>query len=326
MMMKRRLGRSGLTISALGLGGWALGGRMASGEQQLGYANVDENEAVGALRRGIELGATLIDTADAYGAGRSERLLAPVLAEHPEVLIATKFGNTIDEDARQLTGTDVSPDYIRHAADASLQRLGRERIDLYQLHSPDITPAQAADVAGALEGLVDAGKIAWFGVSTDSPELAAPYLDSPHFTAVQIELNVLDDNPAMIAFCDDNDLAGLCRSPLAMGLLGGRYDAATRIGADDIRGKQPEWMRWFVDGRPAPDYLERLEAVRGELTADGRTLAQGALGWIFARSQRVIPIPGFRNDAQVEDNLGALEFGPLDPARFAAVERLLERA
>lgn len=320
----RRLGRSGLQVSALGLGTWPLGGDMAAGELKLGYAGVDEAETIAALERGLEAGVTLVDTADAYGAGHAERALRPVLASHPDVRIATKFGNLIDESARQLTGVDVSPEYIRSAAEASLSRLGRDRIDLYQLHTPDISTAQAEDAIATLEDLVADGSIAWYGVSTDDPELARPFIAGEHCTAMQIELNVLDDNPAMLELCESADLGVLCRSPLAMGLLGGRYSANRPVaGADDVRTHQPEWMKWFVKGTPSPQYLEALDAVRADLASDGRSLVQGALAWIWARSDRAVPIPGFRNAGQVDDLAGALENGPLEPDAFERIEQTL---
>lgn len=320
----RRLGRSGLQVSALGLGTWPLGGDMAAGELKLGYAGVDEAETIAALERGLEAGVTLVDTADAYGAGHAERALRPVLASHPDVRIATKFGNLIDESARQLTGVDVSPEYIRSAAEASLSRLGRDRIDLYQLHTPDISTAQAEDAIATLEDLVADGSIAWYGVSTDDPELARPFIAGEHCTAMQIELNVLDDNPAMLELCESADLGVLCRSPLAMGLLGGRYSANRPVaGADDVRTHQPEWMKWFVKGTPSPQYLEALDAVRADLASDGRSLVQGALAWIWARSERAVPIPGFRNAGQVDDLAGALENGPLAPDAFERIEHTL---
>lgn len=322
--LTRRLGRSGLQVSALGLGTWPLGGDMAAGELKLGYAGVDEAETITALERGLEAGVTLVDTADAYGAGHAERALRPVLASHPDVRIATKFGNLIDESARQLTGVDVSPEYIRSAAEASLSRLGRDRIDLYQLHTPDISTAQAEDAIATLEDLVADGSIAWYGVSTDDPELARPFIAGEHCTAMQIELNVLDDNPAMLELCESADLGVLCRSPLAMGLLGGRYSANRPVaGADDVRTHQPEWMKWFVKGTPSPQYLEALDAVRADLASDGRSLVQGALAWIWARSDRAVPIPGFRNAGQVDDLAGALENGPLEPDAFERIEQTL---
>jgi aryl-alcohol dehydrogenase-like predicted oxidoreductase len=324
-VMTRRLGRSNLQVSALGLGCWAIGGAMAAGDQQLGYASVDDDLAVQALHRAVELGITLFDTADAYGAGHSERLLAGVLADHSDVLVATKFGNTVNEATRQLTGVDTSPAYVRQALYASLRRLGRDRIDLYQLHTPDVDDARAAELVDTLEGLAAEGLIGWYGISTDDPTRAEMFAAGPRCTAVQLQLNVLDDNPDMLAVCERHDLAALCRSPLAMGLLGGQYTATSQLPADDIRGRQPEGLRWFIDGRPAPDFLHRLDAIRHVLTADGRTPPQGALGWIWAHHPHTVPLPGFRNPTQVADNAAALDHGPLRRSEHHEIETILDR-
>ena len=325
-MATRRLGRSDLQVSALGMGCWAIGGAMASGDQPLGYSGVDDDEARLALERAVERGVTLFDTADAYGAGHSERLLAPVLAHHPEVLVATKFGNTIDEDRRQLTGRDTTPDYMRKALEGSLRRLSRDQIELYQLHVSDVDDSQALDLVAALEEVVAEGLVRWYGISTDDPTRVDLFATGPHCTAVQLHLNVFDDNPAALAACDRHDLAALCRSPLAMGLLGGRYNADTALPPDDIRGLAPDWLRWFTDGRPNADFLAQIDVVRDILTGDGRTLAQGALGWIWARHPRAIPLPGFRNVAQVEENASALERGPLSERNYLEVQRALGRS
>jgi aryl-alcohol dehydrogenase-like predicted oxidoreductase len=298
---------------------------MASGDQQLGYAGVDDDQALAAVRRGVELGVTFFDTADAYGAGHSERLLGQALAGEPDVLIGTKFGNTIDESTRQLTGVNVTTRYVRTAVQSSLSRLRRSTIDLYQVHTPDMTQSQAEDLTACLEELVDEGHIRWWGVSTDDPEAAERFVPASHCTALQLQLNVLDDNAPMLDLCDRHDLAALCRSPLAMGLLGGRYNSSTTLPDDDIRGKQPEWLHWFTDGRPNPEFLERLERIRTALTSDGRTLAQGALAWIWARHDRTIPLPGFRNSQQVDDNTAATRFGALDHQTFGTIEELLGR-
>lgn len=319
------LGRSGIAVSALGLGCWALGGAMAAGDQPLGYAGVDDREAEKALRRGVDSGVTLVDTSDAYGAGHSERAVGRVLSDEPSVLVATKFGNTYDEDSRQLTGTDISPGYVRRALQASLRRLGRERVDLYQLHTPTDDEQAVADLLGELEALATEGLLAWYGISTDSPAQAERFADGEHCTAVQFQLNVLDDAAQMLQVCERHDLAALCRSPLAMGLLGGRYDADTRLPADDVRGRQPEWLRWFADGAPAPEFLDRIAAVRSVLTADGRTLAQGSLAWVWGRHDRAIPLPGFRDTAQVTENVEAVAHGPLSAADIREVDRLLGR-
>ncbi len=322
----RRLGRSGLTVSALGMGCWAIGGAMSVDGRPGGYAGTDDEESRAAIRTAVEHGVTLFDTADAYGAGHSERLLGEVLHDRPDILIATKFGNTIDESARRLTGVDVSPDYVRRALVASLRRLRRDQIDLYQLHTSDVTPAQADELIAVLEECVEAGTVRWWGVSTDDPGRAALFARAPHCTAMQTQLNVFDDNQPMLELCAEYDLGVLCRSPLAMGLLGGRYDAASILPADDVRGRwRPEWLRWFADGRPDPAFMADLEKVRGQLASDGRSLAQGALGWIWAHDERAVPLPGFRNRQQVDDNSGALRYGALSVAHYEAIEAALGR-
>jgi aryl-alcohol dehydrogenase-like predicted oxidoreductase len=323
--MARTLGRSGLQVSALGMGCWPIGGALAAGDQPLGYAGVTDSDARRALDRAVELGVTLFDTADVYGAGHSERLLAPVLAANPHVLVATKFGNTFDEDTRQLTGVDTSPGYVRRALLESLRRLDRDHVDIYQLHASDVDDKRAFELVDALEALVSEGLVRWYGISTDDPTRVEIFATGPHCTAVQLQLNVLDDNPDALAACDRHDLAALCRSPLAMGLLGGRYTAESTLPATDIRSRNPDWLRWFTDGEPNPDFLNRIDTVRDILTRNGRTLAQGALGWIWARHPRTIPLPGFRNTAQVEDNAGALQHGPLAEEDFAEVQQALGR-
>lgn len=140
---------------------------------------------------------------------------------------------------------------------------------------------------------------------------------------MQHALSVLRDAPDLLAVCDKYDLASVNRGPLGMGLLTGKYTAASTLPRDDVRGLAPGWLEWFRGGRPAPEWLRRVAAVRDALTADGRTLAQGALGWIWARSGRTVPIPGCRTVAQVEENAAALERGPLAPDQFAEVERQL---
>lgn len=321
----RRLGRSDLAVSALGLGGWAIGGAMAAGDQPLGYANTDDQRSREGIRRGVELGVTLFDTADAYGTGHSEQLLGEELQYEPDVLIATKFGNTIDEKNRQLTGVDVTPGYVRTAVRASLRRLRRERIDLYQLHHDDVTQGQAEDLTEVLEDLATEGAIAWWGVSTDNAVTASWFAGAPRCTAIQFALNVLQDNSAVLEVCDNYDLAALCRSPLAMGLLGGKYNSASTLPVDDVRGRQPQWLTWFRDGRPDTTSLAAIDAVRGTLMTQGRTLAQGSLAWVWARHHRTIPLPGFRNQSQVEDNAGALRLGPLHSDEFTAIESALQR-
>jgi aryl-alcohol dehydrogenase-like predicted oxidoreductase len=322
--MRRLLGRSGIEVSALGFGCWAIGGPFWTGEQPHGWGEVDDEESVRAIRRALELGVTLFDTADVYGTGHSERVLARALAgRRDEAVIATKWGNTYDEGTRQLTGADGSPAYLRRALDASLRRLDTDRVDLYQLHLGDLSTAAGEDLLATLEDLVTAGKIRAYGWSTDLPDRAESWARAgAHCTAIQHVLSVVEDAPSMVSLCEKYDLASVNRAPLAMGLLSGRFTPTTTLGPDDVRGKAPGWLRYFRDGRPSPEWLRKVEAVRDLLTADGRTLAQGAIGWIWARSGTTVPIPGCRTVAQVEENAGALAYGPLGPTEMAAIGSL----
>jgi aryl-alcohol dehydrogenase-like predicted oxidoreductase len=178
----------------------------------------------------------------------------------------------------------------------------------------------AAEVRDTLESLVDAGKIRAYGWSTDDPARARVFAEGPHCSAVQNHLNLFDDNPAILAVCDENDLASVIRGPLAMGLLTGKFNQDTQLPSDDVRH---QWN--FKEGRQA-ERLEQLGALRDVLTRDGRTLAQAAISWLWARSERTLPIPGFKTVGQVEDNAGALRFGPLDPTQMQAIDKLLGRA
>lgn len=320
----RKLGRSGIEVSAVGFGCWAIGGPFTSGGKPAGWGEVDDTESTAAIRRALDLGVTFFDTADVYGVGHSERVLGRALAgRRDDVVVATKFGNTFDVATRTLTGTDASPEYVRAACDASLDRLGTDHIDLYQLHVGDLPLDQVDGLLATLESLVDAGKIRAYGWSTDDPDRAAAFAAGEHCTAVQHQLNVLDDTPEMLIVCADHDLASVNRGPLAMGLLSGKYSAETTLGVDDVRGDSPDWMRYFTDGRPDPAWLSRVAAIRQVLADDGRTLAQGALGWILARHGSTVPIPGCRTVRQAEENAGVLQTGPLSPAAMAEIAALV---
>ncbi len=199
-----------------------------------------------AVHRAAELGITFFDTADVYGAGHSERILARALVGHrDEAVIATKFGYTFDPDQRAITGQDTTPAYIRRACQASLRRLGTEWIDLYQLHPGDLPVAQALEVGGTLEELVAEGLIRCYGWSTDEPQRVTAFAAGAHCAAIQHELNVLADAPAMLAACHGRDLASISRGPLAMGLLTGKYGPGSQLPADDVRAAQP-WVGYFT--------------------------------------------------------------------------------
>ncbi|MBM0258598.1 aldo/keto reductase [Micromonospora sp. 4G55] len=323
MTMTRTLGRSGIDVSALGMGCWAIGGPLwGAGGEPFGWGEVDDDESVRTIHRALDLGVTLFDTASNYGAGHSERVLGRALAgRRDRAVIATKFGNRSDERTRRWTGEDGSPAYAVASLEESLRRLGTDHVDLYQLHINGLPASAALDLVDTLEGLVTQGKIRAYGWSTDNPASARAFAEAgPHCAAIQHDESVFKDNAEMLAVCDALDLASLNRGPLAMGLLTGSTRA---VGADDVRGRAPEWLVWFTDGRPAPEWSARLAEIREALTADGRTLAQGALGWLLARSPRTVPIPGCRTVAQAEENFGTLARGPLPVEAFAEVERLL---
>ncbi len=327
MVFKRKLGRSGITVSALGMGCWAIGGPFWEGTTPLGWGKVDDRASTDAIHRALDLGVTFFDTADVYGAGHSERVLGQALAGRwDRVVIATKFNSTFDESSRQVTGWDASPQYIRQACEASLRRLQTETIDLYQFHNNQYPVEQAGEVRDTLEALVKEGKIRAYGWSTDFADRARLFARGANCTAIQFQQNVLDDNPALIGICEEHDLAAINRGPLAMGLLTGKYTANTRPARDDVRGeKSPEWMAYFQDGKPNPEWLQKMEAIREILTSRGRTPAQGALAWLWARSEQTLPIPGFRTVAQVEENCGAMQHGPLTDDQMGEIRSLLGR-
>jgi len=311
----------------MGLGCWAIGGPFWAGDNAVGWGEVDDDESIRAIHRALKLGITFLDTADVYGTGHSERVLARALeGRRDQVVIATKFGNTFDETTRQITGSDASPEYIRQACEASLQRLNTDYIDLYQFHLNNYDPDQAGAVRDALEELVAKGKIRKYGWSTDFPERARVFAEGQNCTTVQHQMNVLDDAGPMITLCEKLNLASINRGPLAMGLLTGKYQVDSKLASDDVRGdKSPDWMRYFKDGKPNPEWFKKVEAIREILTSGGRTLAQGALAWIWARSEQTIPIPGFRTVAQVEENCAAMQLGPLSTEQMSEIDKLLER-
>jgi aryl-alcohol dehydrogenase-like predicted oxidoreductase len=309
------------------MGCWAIGGPFWEGEMPLGWGQVDDQESIRAIHRALDLGVTFFDTADVYGAGHSERVLGQAFAgRRQDVVIATKFNSTFDEATRQVIGWDASPPYIRKACEGSLRRLNTDYIDLYQFHNNNYPVEQAGEVRDTLEALVQEGKIRAYGWSTDFADRAEFFAQGANCATIQFQENVLDDNPAVIDVCEKYDLAAINRGPLAMGLLTGKYTANTKPASDDVRGeKSPEWMAYFKDGKPNPEWLQKMEAVREILTSGGRTLAQGALAWLWARSEQTLPIPGFRTVAQVEENCGAMQFGPLAAEQMQGIDALLGR-
>ncbi|WP_328338133.1 aldo/keto reductase [Streptomyces violaceus] len=324
----RTLGRSGLEVSALGFGCWAIGGEwQAADGLPLGWGKVDDEESVRAVRHALDLGVTFFDTSDNYGTGHSERVLGRALGKRrADVVVATKWGYLFDERPRTADGSDDSPEHLRRALTASLRRLDTDHVDLYQFHIGDADPEHAALLRDTCEDLVREGLIRAYAWSTDDPARAAVFAEGPHCAAVQHALNVLQDAPDMLRLCEERGLASINRSPLAMGLLAGKRRAHQPLESGDIRNRPPAWLQGFGDGSGAdPEWLDRVEAVRAILTSEGRTLAQGALAWLWARSPATVPIPGFRSVAQAEENAGAMAKGALTGGQLAEIDQLLGR-
>jgi aryl-alcohol dehydrogenase-like predicted oxidoreductase len=213
---------------------------------------------------------------------------------------------------------------MRRSLEGSLRRLRTDYIDLYQLHV-DVAPEHAPVVIDALEGLVAAGLIRTYGCSVDEPAAAQAFTGGPHCAAVQFDLNVLQDNPAMLAVCESAGLAAICRTVLAEGLLTGKYGPESTFPPDDMRHRGLSWMIYFRGGRPDPHFLAQVHALREILTSNGRTMAQGALAWALARSPQAIPIPGFKSVQHVAEHAQALQLGPLTSAQMEEVDRVLAR-
>jgi aryl-alcohol dehydrogenase-like predicted oxidoreductase len=324
--MKRVLGRSGVEVSALGMGCWAIGGPWDMDGGPAGWGEVDDDESIAALHAAFEHGITFYDTAANYGAGHSERIVARAFADRRDkVVLATKFGYQVDEAAKAVSGYDGNAEQsdvtsrLRGDCEASLRRLGTDYIDLYQLHVNAYDPELAAGVRDELEKLVGEGKIRFYGWSTDFPERLRVFAEGEHCTTVQVNMSVIHDAPAILAVCDEFDLAAINRGPLAMGMLTGKYGRDATWPSNDVRTKG-----WFQR-----DFfqktLDNLPKIQDVLTSGGRTLAQGALAWLWGRSERTIPIPGIRTARQAEENAGAMAFGPLTPPQMAEIERLLGR-
>jgi aryl-alcohol dehydrogenase-like predicted oxidoreductase len=330
-MFTRTLGHSGIEVSAMGLGCWAIGGPFNHEGRPAGWSQVDDNESIRALHRALDLGVNFYDTANVYGCGHSEEVLGKAFAgKRDQVVIATKFGNTWPAGTRDAgPAPSLTPAEIRKQLEDSLRRLNTDYIDLYQFHLWGFPASEAVPVRETLEALVKEGKIRGYGWSTDLLESVKVFAEGPHCIAVQQQLNVIEGHPegdsdGILALCEAKNLASLNRAPLAMGILTGKFSPNTTFPNDDVRSKV-QWFGGFQDGKPNPEWLKRLEALRDVLTSGGRSLAQGALAWLWARSPKTIPIPGFKTVQQAEENARAMDFGPLTPEQMRQIDTILGR-
>lgn len=318
-MRARRLGWTDLEVSPLGLGCWAIGGPTQFRGSQFGWGQIDEGEAIRAIHAALDGGITFVDTADIYGTGQSERIVGQAIAgRRDRVLVATKFGLTFDEYSGNMTGRDASPAYVKQACEASLRRLGTDHIDLYQFHIGNYDPADVGPTLDALDELVTEGKVRYYAWGTE-PEGVGRFVERGHCPATQFGLNMLTmffaDADRMLSLCDEHDLLAIVNGPLGKGLLTGKFDSATQFAEGDLRRQRG----WDVQEGALAKGRKVVEQLREILTSDGRTMAQAALGALWARSERCLPIPGFKTVAQVRENVGALEYGPLSHQQMDAV-------
>ena len=315
----------GSKIAPLGMGCWPIGGTMYSGEQSLGYTRADDDESIRTIHAALDGGITLFDTAAAYGAGHSERLLAKALKGRSDALVATKIGIGIDEASKQISFNPFLPNMVAPAVEGCLERLQRDRIDLLLLHVNEMPVADAETVFDELDRLKEAGKLRAYGWSTDYSQSVSAVSSRENFRAVEYAMNIFFDAPRMKKVTQNEGLLSLLRSPLAMGLLSGRYNLNTNVPSDDVRASREDWMEYFKNGKANPELMQTLDAVRNLLTFGGRTMVQGALGWIWGKSETNIPIPGARTLDQISGIAEALSFGALPIEVMDEIENLIDR-
>jgi aryl-alcohol dehydrogenase-like predicted oxidoreductase len=322
--MKRVLGKSAIEVGAVGMGCWAIGGpwtwNQPGGEPYpAGWGQTDDRESVRAVHAALDAGATLFDTAANYGAGHSEIVLGQALkGRRDQAVIATKFGHIVDEDRKMVYGDDDQIlTNVRADVENSLRRLGSDWIDVYQLHAGGFDPEPAEELRGILEDLVEEGKIRWYGWSTDLADRAQVFAAGEHCTSIQFQLNAIFDNAEMRKLCAEFSLAGINKDPLNKGILTGKFTPESSFPDDDIRS-QADFKAERLVRR-----MKLVEAIRELLSSGGRTMAQGAIAYIWALDERMIPIPGFKTVDQVLQNAGAMEHGPLPADEVEQIQEIV---
>lgn len=291
-MRSRRIGD--LTVGALGLGCMGM---------SYAYGPADAAEATATLNRALDLGVNLLDTADIYGGGANELLLAPVIAaRRDEVVLATKFGIVPDAVTQMPRGVDGSAAHVNAAVDASLTRLGVEVIDLYYLHRVD-PRVPIEETVGAMAALVTAGKVRELGLSEASADTIRRAAAVHPIAALQSEWSLFsrDVEVAEVAAAREIGATLVPYSPLGRGLLTGSSDAA-HPGSGDFRSTLPRWQPDAIDANVA-----LVERVRAVAEAHGATPGQVALAWLLARGDDVVPIPGTKRRRYLEENVAAVD-------------------
>ena len=306
-MKYRKLGRTGWKVSEISFGAWAIGGT---------WGKVDDQESLAALHRALDGGVNFFDTADVYGDGHSERLLAKLKKERKDKFyIATKAGRRLNPH----TAEGYNRANLTAFVERSLKNLGTETIDLLQLHCPPTSVFYAPEVFGVLNDLVKAGKIRHYGVSVEKVEEALKAIEFPGVQTVQIIFNILRQRPAELFFpeAQRRQIGILARVSLASGLLSGKITRARTFARDDHRnfnrrGEAFDRGETF-SGVDFETGLRMVEALKA-FTPAGATMAQLALRWILEFPAVTCAIPGAKRPAQVAENIAASDLKPLSPA------------
>ena len=306
-MKQRRLGTQGLQVSEISLG--------CMGMSEF-YGPADEAEALAAIDRALELGVTMLDTADIYGYGDNERLVGRALrGRRDRVVVATKFGIRRRKDDPGYRGISGRPEYVREACEASLARLGLDCIDLYYVHRVD-AQVPIEDTVGAMAELVRAGKLRWLGLSEPSPATLRRAHAVHPISAVQTEYSLWSRDPerALLPALRELGVGFVAYSPLGRGFLTGAIRSAEALADDDFRRGQPRFQ-----GENLARNLAIVDALRRIAARLRVTPAQLALAWVLAQGEDIVPIPGTKRRSYVEENLAAAAL-ELSPAELAQVE------
>lgn len=293
-MQQRNLGNQGLVVSALGLG--------CMGMSDF-YGGRDDKESIATAHRALELGVTLLDTADMYGPFKNEELVGKAIKDRRDrVILATKFGNQRSPDGNFL-GVNGKPEYVRSACDASLKRLGTDHIDLYYQHRVDRT-VPIEDTVGAMAELVKAGKVRFLGLSEASPATIRRAHRVHPITALQTEYSLWSRDPEgeILPTVRELKIGFVAYSPLGRGFLTGRFTRPEDLPADDWRRNHPRFQ-----GENFARNLELAARVQQLAKEKGCTPAQLALAWVLAQGADIVPIPGTKRRGYLEDNIGALD-------------------
>ena len=317
-MKYRQLGRTGWKVSEISFGAWAIGGF---------WGNVDDSDSLAALHRAVDLGVNFFDTADVYGDGRSERLLASLKRERSEeIIIATKAGRRLDPHVASGYNRQNLSDFI----DRSLRNLETEALDLLQLHCPPTDVYYYPQLFGDLDDFVKQGKIRNYGVSVQKVEEALKAIEYPGVQTVQIIFNIFRQRPTELFFAEakKRQVGILARVPLASGMLTGKLNPKSEFAADDHRAFNRHGEA-FDRGETfsGVDYETGLQAIEElrVLVPEGMTMAQFALRWILMFDAVTCAIPGAKTPSQVEDNMRAAEFPALSDETMAATRAIYDQ-